>query len=120
LTKIQGFLCQITKFTRSICKNQIEILRISTSNDFVNTGPIKKNKCFKIRMTRSLCIWNFMDLSHGQIYSSGSLDMEWPFSPMVLIVGLVKILVGRGGWRHYETISVGKQNEKVLVDNQTD
>jgi len=31
-------------------------------------------------MMRSLCLWNFMDFAHGQIYSSGSPDMEWPVS----------------------------------------
>jgi len=28
-------------------------------------------------MMRSLCLWNFMDFSLGQIYISGSPDMEW-------------------------------------------
>jgi len=31
-------------------------------------------------MMRSLCLWNFIDFAHGQIYSSGSPDMEWPTS----------------------------------------
>jgi len=29
-------------------------------------------------MMRSLCLWNFMDFAHSQIYSPGSPDMEWP------------------------------------------
>jgi len=29
---------------------------------------------------KSLWLWNFMDFAHGQIYTSGSPDMEWPSS----------------------------------------
>jgi len=43
-------------------------------------SDLKNSKCFEIRMMRSLCLWNFMNFTHGQIYSSGSLDMEWPLS----------------------------------------
>jgi len=41
-------------------------------------SDLKNSKCFKIIMMRSLCLWNFMDFAHSQIYSSGSPDVEWP------------------------------------------
>jgi len=31
---------------------------------------------FEIKMMSSLCLQNFKDFAHGQIHSSGSLDLE--------------------------------------------
>jgi len=40
MKNIQEFLCQSTKFTKSICKNSMGTLQISTSNNFENTDPV--------------------------------------------------------------------------------
>jgi len=75
---MQGFLCQSTKFTKKCAKIKLEHYKFQQAITLQILVRFKKIQNVLKSEWWDLCLWSFMDFTHGQIYSSGSPDMEWP------------------------------------------
>jgi len=80
MKKIQGFYVRALNSQKIYAKIKWEHCKFQPAVTLRILVRLKNSKCFESRMMRSPCLWYFMDFAHGQIYSSGTLDMQWPQS----------------------------------------